>query len=401
MRIWPFKSADRKALTDEQLLELLGGGVSTSAGVAVSAETALRVPAVAAAVRTISEAAASLDLRVMAVADDGTETPDRSHPAWPLLADDANDWTSGFELVRTLIVDALTRDAGGLAFVNWVNGAPREIIRYRPGVIQADLTRDTGEPVYRIQGRQVPAQSIVHVRGPFERSPLTLAREAIGVALVMEQHAARLFGTGARPGGIIRTRKNVGDEGVKRMLAGWRAAHEGAGNSGKTAVLWDDAEWQQMQLSSVDAQFQQLRLFQLQEIARAFNIPAPMLGDLSRATWSNSTEMGRQFLVLCLEPWLQALEGALRRALFLPEDRRRFAVRVDRDDLTRASLTERATAINSLRASKVLSANEGRSWIDLPPYAGGDVYENTNITAGPSADLRNEDPDPEDDPDAA
>ena len=39
-------------------------------------------------------------------------------------------------------------------------------------------------------------------------------------------------------------------------------------------TLWDGAEWQQMTLSSVDSQFQQLRLFQLQEIARAFNIPA-------------------------------------------------------------------------------------------------------------------------------
>src|SRR5690606_21346258 len=88
---------ERKALTDEQILEMLGGGVGTSSGVNVSHETALRVPAVAAAVRTISEACASLDCRVVQIADDGTETVDRAHPANVLLSGEANDWTSSFE----------------------------------------------------------------------------------------------------------------------------------------------------------------------------------------------------------------------------------------------------------------------------------------------------------------
>lgn len=378
MRIGPFKFFERKALTDEQILEMLGGGGPTASGVAVSAEAALRVPAVAAAVRTIAEAAASLAVKIVEIADDDTETA-ASRPEADLLRHEANDWTSGFELIRQLVVDALTRDQGGLAWVNRVNGEPKEIIRYRPGIIAAEYDKDgTGEPHYRINGRPTPADQIIHVRGPFEKSPLTLCREAIGVALVMEKHAGRLFGKGARPGGIIETPKNVGDSGVLKMLAGWKAAMEGADNAGKTGILWDGAKWVQTTLNSVDAQFQQLRLFQLQEIARAFNMPASMLGDLSRATWSNSAEMQRQFLMLCLEPWLKALESAFRRALFSKEDRKRFAVRFDRDDFTNVDLVARATAINSLVASRVINPNEGRSWLDLPPYDGGNEYANPN-----------------------
>lgn len=387
MKIGPFTFFEKKAISLDVQIEELFASAPTASGIAVSVETALRVPAVAAAIRTISEAAASLDVKIVAIGEDGSETEDRSHPAWALLRDEANDWTSGFEMIRQLVVDALTRDAGALAWVNWVNGNPVEIIRYRHGVIAADLTAESGEPLYRINGRMTPAQNVVHVRTAFDKSPVTLAREAIGVALTMETHAARLFGSGARPGGIIKTAKNVGDEGVKKMLKGWSAAHEGYGNSGKTAVLWDGAEWQQMTLSSVDSQFQQLRLFQLQEIARAFNIPASMLGDLSRATWSNSEEMGRQFLVLCLEPWLQALEGALRRALFLPEDRRRFAVRFDRDDLTRADIGQRAVAYSSLIASRVINANTARKWEGLEPYEGGDEYANPHTGSSQPGDV--------------
>jgi HK97 family phage portal protein len=379
--IWPFTLLEKKQITLDVDLASLLNGVQTAAGISVSTEQALRVPAVAAAIRTISEAAASLDVGVVEIAADRRETKVTGHPAAVLLSDDSNEWTSGFELIRALVVDALTIDNGALAWVNWRGDEPREIIHYKRGVIAADLSLETREPIYRINGARVDAQSIIHVRGAFDKCSVSLAREAIGVALAMERHAGNLFGQGARPGGVISTPKAVGDAGIKKMLEGWRAAHEGPSASGRTAILWDGAEWKQSAMSSVDAQFQELRLFQLQEIARAFNIPASMLGDLTRATWSNSAEMQKQFLMLCLEPWLRALESAFRRALFKPEDRKKYAVRFERDDFSKVDLSALATAVNSLIASRVLNPNTARSWLGLPDYEGGNEYANPNTGA--------------------
>jgi len=404
MRIWPFHREQKSLVQPEDWLNEIFGITPIASGVAVSADAALRVPSVSAAVRTISEACATLDVRVVEIGDDGIANPIHDHVATALLTGDANDWTDGFTLIRDLVADALCRDPGGLAWVNWVSGKPAEAIRFPRGIIQVDYDQNTGEPKYRVGQTPTAPQNIIHVRAPFDRAPLTLAREAIGVAAVMERHAANLFGRGARPGGIIKTAKNVGDEGVKKMLKGWKAAHEGADNSGKTAVLWDGAEWQQLTLNSVDSQFQELRLFQIQEIARAFNIPAPMLGDLSRATWSNSEQKGREFLSYCLEPWLRALEGALGRALLtLDERKRRLAIRFDRDDLTRADLTARATAISSLISSRTINPNEGRSWLGLGARTGGNEFANPNTGAsqpgnGTNPNVKN--PNVEDDPDA-
>lgn len=382
MRLWPFR-LEKKSQTDEQILELLGGSVATSAGVSVSSESALRVPAVAAAVRTISEAVASLDCRVVEIQSDGTERAKPDHEVNALISTEANEWSTAFEMIRQLTVDALTRDQGGLAWVNWLRDKPVEIIRYRPGIISPEADPDgTGRFTYRINGRSTPAQQIVHIHSTFDKCPVTLCREAIGVALVMERYAGRLFGNGARPGGLLKTKKSPGDTGVMKILKGWKAAHEGPDASGNTAILWDDMDWQQMTLSSVDAQFQQLRLFQLQEICRAFNIPASMLGDLSRATWSNSAEMRLHFLQLCLEPWLKAVESGLTRALFKPEDRKTLAIKFDRDDFSNVDLAVRATAINSLVAARVLNPNEGRSWLGgLAPYDGGNEFANPNTGA--------------------
>lgn len=379
----PFTRREQKALTDEQILEMIGGGMPTASGVAVSADIALRTPAVAAAVRTISEACASLAVKVVAIAEDGTETEAQGHEAGKLLKGDANEWQSGFEFIRSIVVDALCRDQGGLARVTRSpsTGKLLEIIRPRPGFINVDYPDDSLQPRYRVNGIQQPASEIIHLRGTFDKAPLTLCREAIGVAIVMERHASRLFGRGARPGGAVEMPKGMGQDAVNKMIAAWNATFGGADSGGKTAFLYDGATFKQMTLSSVDAQFQQLRLFQLQEIARAFNIPASLIGDLTRATWSNSAEMQRQFLQLCLEPWLRALESALGRALFTKDEKGKYAVRFDRDDFTNVDLTARATAINGLVASRVINPNTGRSWLDLPPYDGGEEYANPNTGA--------------------
>lgn len=394
MRIGNFIIFERKQ-TDADLLEMLGGGNKTSSGIVVTADSALRVPAVAAAVRTISEACASLDLRVVEKGEDGAELVNRNHPANYLLSTDANDWTTGFELIRELVVDALTRDQGGLAWVNKPRDEPLEIIRYRPGIIAAEYDADgSGRATYRINGRPTPAGEIIHIRSTFEKSPITLCREAIGAALVMEQHASSLFANGARPSVVLKSKKPLGDEAVKKMLKGWKTSFSDASKSGGVGVVYDDTGIEQLTLSSVDAQFQQLRIFQLQEIGRAFNIPSILIGELSRATWSNSAEMQRLFLMLCLEPWLQAIEGAFNRALIAKEDRPRFAVRFEREDFSKVDLSVLATAINGLVASRVLNPNTGRGWLGLPPYDGGDEYANPHTGASQPANDNTKTPPP-------
>lgn len=370
----------RKSLAepDDALLSLFGA-VSTISGVTVTAASALRVPAVASAVRLISEAVADLDVLVKRVGTDGAETEDKSHPLLGILRGEANDWTDGFTFIRDLMIDALTRDEGGLAYVNRVNGRVVEVIRYALGAISVDYDPLTLEPTYRLQGAPIPSQNVVHLRSPFGKAPLSLAREAIALATVLERHGSKLFGNGARPSGLLKFPKGMGEEAVKRAREGWRQTHEN-GDTGRTAILYDDADFVPLTFNSVDAQYLELRTFQIVEIARAFRVPPSMIYELSRATWSNAEQMNLEFLTYCLDPRIKAMEGALRRALFMADERAKYAIRFDRDDLTRADLATRSTAINSLIASRVLNPNEGREWLGLDPYEGGNAFINPNIT---------------------
>lgn len=387
--IWPFsRKVETKSLENpEDWLSDIFGAAPSSNGISISVDTALKVPAVSSAIRVISEAAATLDVSVKTIGPDGAETADPAHPALPLLRDAANDWTSGFEFIRDLVADALISDTGGLAWCNRVNGRVVEIIKYRRGLITVDYDQATNEPVYRLQGRVINSDDVIHLRAPFAKAPLTMARDAIAVAAVLDRHAARLFGRGAKPSGALMFPKGFGEESAKKARAAWRLTHEGDDAGGRTAILYDGAEFRPFTFASTDAQFLENRNFQITEIARAFRVPPSMLFQLDRATWSNTEQMGREFLSYCLEPWLRALEGALRRALFTPEERATHVVRFDRDDLTRADLSIRATAINSLIASRVLSPNEGRQWLGLSGYDGGDVFLNPNISEAPNGSV--------------
>lgn len=392
MKLWPFRIFETKSLAapDVELLQIFG---ATDQGL-VSKAQALEVSVVSSAIRAISEACATLDIKIVEIKEDGTEIDAPTHAVAKLLQDHVNPWTSTFELIRTLVGQVLTEDAGGLAWVNRVDGKVVEILVYDPGVISVEY-EDSGEPSYKIGDRALDPADVVHLRSAFDRSPLTMAMKAISTAWHLENHALQLFRKGARPGGVIEFPGNIGDDALKKMGSSWRKAHEGSDNAGRTALLWGGAKFSGYTLNSTDTQFIENRSFQVLEICRHFRIGPGMVYDLGRVTYNNGEQQGQEFLSYSLEPHLRALEAALRRALLSPEDREKYRIIFDRDDLTRASLKDRAVAINSLRASKTLNANEARSWIGLQPYDGGDVFENANIATSDQAPTSDTETDPQ------
>ncbi|WP_042954222.1 phage portal protein [Rhizobium leguminosarum] len=391
--MWPFqtKSAppvEQKSLGDPtaELLELFG---ALPAGTSISNAEALSVPAVSAAVRIIAEAAASLDLTLKRKVGEAEEDVE-DHPALKLLTGEANSWTSGFELIRDLVAGALTKDIGALCYVTKVNGEPRELIVYRDGIISVDEDDKTGEPKYRIGGQFASAKNVMRVRGPFTRCPLSMARNAIATASAMEGYANGLWTNGARPGGVIETPQKLGSDGVKALLAGWKAAFSGKANAGKTAVLYEGAVYKQMALTSVDGEFTASRTFQILEVARAFRVPPGMLFELTRNTWGNSEQQAKEFIQYTLIPWLRILEAAFNRTLLTDEERGEYRFAFDIDDTSQADLTARATAISTLITARVLNPNEARDWLGMPPRDGGNEFANPAIdTAKPAANDNN------------
>lgn len=360
----------------------LFGVQPVASGVNVSAASAMRVPAVRRAVSLIAESVATLPFKVYE--QDSRESA-KDHPAFALVHDHANDWTSAEAFREQITVDALLHGSGFAQTARNGAGKPVFLLRMDPGAVSVEYD-DFGEPSYRVRlkggGDQVlPYSDVLHVQALGGTSPITLAREAIGLCIAAEQHLAGFYRNGGRPSGVIRHPDNLGTETIKKLAESWFTSHSGD-QAGKTAILDEGMEFQEIALKLADAEFSEVRREQVREIARAFGVPPASLFEMSRATWSNYEQAQREFLTGTLRPWIARWQAAYSRVLLTPEERSRFYIEANVDDMMSVDHAARATAFSQYRSMGAMTANEVRARMNMPPIEGGDVLDNPHITPG-------------------
>lgn len=372
---------------EDWFVELMTGR-PTSAGVLVGPGSAMTVPAVKRAVDLVGSTVGILPVRVFVIGADEARTPAPDHPAFPLVYRQVNAWTSARKFRETLTRDALLHGNGFAAVVR-VGGQVRELIHLEPGTVSVDLDPRTREPFYRATLDGVSQlytwRDMLHVAAPSldgvqGASPVRLGREAIGLSLTLENYAGRLFANGARPGGLLRFPKALGETVAARIKRSWQAAFGNEG-SGGTAVLEEGAEYQQITLSSVDAQFLELRQHQVREIANVYGVPAVLLNDLSSATFSNAEALGQAFRDESVMPWVVAWEAAYERVLLDEGELSTHAIVFDLEALDRADLSAKAEAIAKRRAAGITTANEERRALNFPVHANGNELGSPYTTA--------------------
>ena len=134
-------------------------------------------------------------------------------------------------------------------------------------------------------------------------------------------------------------------------------------------ILSDGLTWQGLGFSPEDAELLASRKFSVEEIARLFAVPPPMIGDLSHGTFTNSREAGRWFAMHTLAPWARKIESVLTRALFPSGSG--FEIEVDLSGLLRGDPETRWAAHKIAVAAGILDADEVREIEGFNPRGKG------------------------------
>ncbi len=360
-------------------LAQLFGASPTAAGAVVTPQTALRSATALACIRTISEVIGNLPVHAFQRQEDGSRERDRDSPAAILMAGDWSEFASATDTRTAMTWDALTHGQAFGQILRASDGRPIEIWRLCPTTVRVDWAG--GEPVYRHTVNGVETRrdwrDMVHVVTPGSAPGrviclLDCAREAIGVDLTMAAYQAKLFGQGAKPSGVLTVKARLSDEALKRLRASFEALYAGSSNAGKTVILEDGSSFAPTQMNSTDAQFLELRRLAIEEVARAFGVPGPLVNDLARATWKNVTELNAQFLQMTLAPWLSAWEGALSRPLLSREERATRYLEFETAALLRGDAVARFGAYRQAVGSSWMTPNEARARENMGPVEGGD-----------------------------
>lgn len=367
------------------------GGLPAVAGPAVTPTSAMSVPAVHSAVGLISGAIGSLPMKLYRELDGGGRTEAKDHPAYGLCHDDANPWTSAGQLRAQLVTDALLRGAGYGLVRRDQKGEPYEILRLQPEAVAIVLDQLTGEPFFRITtaiGHEIVSHTdIVHVPAPCTLdgitgiAPIQRARNAISLALALEAHASRIFKNGARPSGVITAPALKTREGAQSVGITFVKQHSDE-NSGGVAVLYNGHTFTPTEFKSVDQEFMAQRAFQVHEIAKAFNVPPTLIGELAKATLSNSEQMGRQFLTMTLMPWICTIRDAFGRTLLSRDERKSYSIDFVTDGLLQADSPARAQFYAAMVSNGIFTPNEIRRLENKPDHPDGNRLGSPHTASG-------------------
>lgn len=283
--------------------------------------------------------------------------------------------------------DTITH-GGGYALANRAGDRIVELIRLAPGSVCEEIDDRTLEPSYKVtlpdgSQRLYPWRDILHVPALDGLAAIRQAREAIGLTMALERYAGALLGNGARPSGVLKFKRKLDDATYERLRKSWTSGHGGE-NSGKTAVLEDDADFTPLTFNSVDLQFQEMRAFQLLEISRALGVPPMLLSEYGRATWGNAEQMAQSFLSFTILPRIKLWQGAVARLLSEDEQQTYYAEFLV-DELVKAEIAARFEAYAKAITNGILNPNEVRAMENRAPYEGGDEYRVAMNTEPPGA----------------
>jgi HK97 family phage portal protein len=343
-------------------------GARSASGMNVTADSAMRVTAVMRCVALRSQTLASLPLTVERNLTDGGHEVARNHPLFPLLAYQPNKWQTSFEWREMMEAHFCLRGACYSEIVSTGGAAVSELVPLHP-----DRVRPFRATSGKLAFEYTPAEGSVRIilqdemfylhlmtsDGVTPISPIKMHREAIGLSMATEEHGARLFGNGARPGGILKMAGRLkDDESRKRLRESWREVHGGVENSHRVAVLEDGLEWQTIGMTSEDAQFLETRNLQISEICRIFGVPPHKVGELTRSTNNNIEHQGIEWVTDTIQPQAIRWEQAMQRDLFA--GRRTHSAMFDLDGLMRGDSTARAAFNASAVQNGYMTRNEVR-----------------------------------------
>lgn len=380
---WRKKANEERA---EKLDDVLWfAPATTSAGTYVTAETAMRLSAVYACVRLLSETVASLPLFVYKRLPGGGKEKASELDLFRLLHNEPNDFQTSASFRETLQAHLLLR---GNAYARLIygrgarQGRIEKLIPLHPDNVNPILL-DSGQKVFDVYDKNgqtktykaheilhIPALSYDGVRG---LDPISQQAESFGLAIAANQYASGFFANSATPSGILEYPGKLSETAYSRLKEGWKKSNAAANKASQgVAVLEEGAKWHQLAMTNEQAQFLETRKMSRSEIASIFHVPPHMIGDLERATFSNIEQQSLEFVIFTVRPWLVRWEQELNRILFSTAEKETYFCEFLVDGLLRGDIKSRYEAYAIARQQGFLNVDEIREMENRNPLPDGE-----------------------------
>lgn len=350
------------------------------------------IPAVVRATQLISADIARLPISVLD--SDGQMIPD--HPVSMLMNREASRWQSGYEFRRYTTSVALTHGNGLALIRRSSDGAIAELQPIPADAMSGEVTDDG--VIYRIGSTVLNQDQILHVgcypdhlNPCWFRSPLEMARHAMQLAADEDGAHAALVKTGSMGKIAISHPGAMSDQTVQAIRDAWMTMHATADGASRPLILREGMKAEKISQETSSSMLDSRR-FSVQEIARAFGVPPEMLFQQGGGALSSQAETARAYADGAIAAWASAWESELQRKLCAPGER----VHIDTTPITRGNLRDQGMAFSKLVLAGIMSPNDARHYLGLPPIDGLDT-PTVSMPGGASGAVVDGNPDAEGD----
>lgn len=368
----------------------LQSGATTKSGAVVNANTSLDNGAVYACVRLLSGPPATLPLHIKRRVDEFTRNDASDTDIWQVLNRRPNRFQKPHQFKRQAMAHVLLR-GNSVSLKVKSRGVLNELLPLDPDrtkikqnddlTLRYEYTRKNGglevfrqDEVFHLFGLTLNGYEGV--------TPITYARETIGLAMSQEGYGASTFRNGLRASGVLSSDNKLSPDArtnLKSSLDDYRAGGE---SEGKFLILEEGLKPAEMKMTAQDAQWIEARKLSRSDIAMFFGVPPSMIGDNSGSdsNWGTGLEQkANGFVTFTLEDYLTMWEEGITSDL--NSDPKIYA-RYNRAALVKGDLNARWNSYVRGLQWGVYSPNEVRALEDLNPRTGGDVFYPPPNTAG-------------------
>jgi HK97 family phage portal protein len=363
----------------------LSGGAPAWSGEHVGESAAQNHSVVWACKRIISESTAFLPLSLMQETTKG-KFPAKGHPTYQAVHNSPNvEMTSmGW---RETVTGHMVLGGNGYSRIVRRSGTnvAREFYPIHPSQIRTDRNK-SGRLVYLVKdgnSQEVSytvesgkPQDILHIRGLGDDgvngySVLTMARQSIGTALGAEKFAGKFWANGGRvPYNLKLSQKFKTEQDYDKFRADWEAIYS---QPHKAPILEPNIEYQQTGMSLADMQMLGSRQYGIPEICRWFLISPHLVGDLSRATFSNIEQLALEFVKMTLTAWITRWEQELWRCVLTDKEKSDgYFFKHNLNGLLRGDFVSRTAGYASALQNGYFSQDDVRELEDRNPLPNGE-----------------------------
>lgn len=334
----------------------------------------ISLSAVFAAIELIANSIAELPINVKTTAENKTSIMS-GHPLYHLFD---KCLLTKYMMIKMLVTDMLLYGDGVAYIERATDGTPLNLIYCPHGTYSIQYNQMSHDLYYIIpsvtSGRVEPI-NVVHILknsldGVTGRGVLFYAGETVELSKYTENAAKKYFKSGMHVSGILSTDARIQDE-TKRDAIRQAWVDSQKKNGSGLAVLEYGMKYSPVSANSKEAQLLESRLFNLQEIARFFNINPVLLGDLSHSSYSTIEASLLEFVTHTLYPYITLIENELRRKLLKPSEHGLY-IDLDAGFILKSDKNSQANYLKTLVSSGIMTINEARQQLGLNPMEEGD-----------------------------